>query len=433
MLPNACNDAHATSRIASNQAPTVKQLTSHQNPSAQRRFLPASSTHAHSAQSQFNAPAADHSVNRFEKRAPLGSSTFFANTPSGRRPQDEIEIGFDESSSSSPVLPTRLRFSRQRDAIDDASDEDDVTAASKPEKLAHDDEDDWADFLHLEKLPKAKDPELSGGEHSVHRFEPMPRKRPRISHTDPTTEDIAISSSPSPEPPYPAHVPDHEDYHVGFGVVDSLEASEAPVARADEEFPSSPTGPTSTFASSKFRKPTPSVLSTPTPSTRPAFKTPQVQSAATTEQSAISSLPDAFSPSRRRGKKDYIPGGAADIVRSWILALAADEPKAGQAYTERFKVVETTNDDPEGRCSLVTDENGRRWLLINERAKAGSNSGSDSTARKVVVGCSVGIKASSPAVNLPLDRLMEPGESGCNERKRIASDWSVGILWDVLE
>jgi hypothetical protein len=438
MLPNAYSDVHATSCIASNQALAAKQLTGHKNPSAHRRFLPASSTNARSAQSKSNTPAADHSANRFPKRTPVGPSTSFANTPSVRGPRDEIEAGFDGSGSSSPVLPTRLRFSssfpRQRDAIDDASDEDDdARAAGKPEDLAYDDEDDLGDLLFLEKLRKTKAPESAGGQHNVHGLESMPRKRPRTSRIDPTMEDIAMSSSPSPEPAYSAHVSDTQDYYVGFSIAESVEDIEAPVATSDEDFTSSPTGPTSTFASSKFRKPKPSSLfSMPAPSTRLAFKTPQVQTAATMEQSATSSLPDAFSPSRRRGKKDYMLGGAADAVRSWVLAFAPDEPKAGQTYTERFKVAETTDDYPEGKCLLVTGENGRRWLLINESAKAGGR-GSDTTARKVRIGCSVGIRASSPAVNLQLDCPVQLNESSCDETRTITSEWSVGILWDVLD
>jgi hypothetical protein len=438
MLPNACSDVHAASCIASNQALAAKQLTSHQNPSAPRRFfLPVSSTNAQSAQSKSNTPAADHSANRFQKRTPVGTSTSFANTPSVRGRQDEIEAGFDGSGSPSPVLPTRLRFSSsfpgQRDAIDDASDEDDARAASKPEDLAYDDDDDLGDLLFLDKSRKTKAPESAGGQHNVHELESMPRKRPRTSRIDPAMEDIAMSSSPSPEPAYSAHVSDTQDYHGRFSIAESLDDIEAPVATSDEDFASSPTGPTSTFASSKFRTPKPSSLfSTPAPSTRLAFKTPQVQTAATMEQSATSSLPDAFSPSRRRGKKDYMPGGAADTVRSWVLALTPDEPKAGQTYTERFKVAETSDDYPEGRCLLVTGETGRRWLLINESAKAGGR-GSDTTARTVLVGCSVGIRASSPSVNLQLDRPVQLNESGCDETKTITSEWSVGILWDVLD
>ena len=65
-----------------------------------------------------------------------------------------------------------------------------------------------------------------------------------------------------------------------------------------------------------------------------------------------------------------MPGGAADTVRSWVLALAAaaadDEAPAGQTtYTERFTVVETADDGPEeARCSLVRDENGTRFVTF---------------------------------------------------------------------
>ena len=368
----------------------------------------------------------------------MSSSTPFAKTPSVRRPQDEIEAEFEERSSSSPVLPTRLRFpsslSRHGDAIDDASDDEEGEAARRPQSLVHDDEDDLSDLLYLEKLRDTKALRHPDHEYGVYQFSSLPRKRQRISETDTAMDDvIALSSSPSPAPPHSVQVSDGEDYQVGFSHLDPVEAAEASESHADEDFTSSPTGLTSTSASSKFRRPMSPAFPTSTPFTRPAFKTPQVQSAAAMDQSTFSSLPDAFSPSRRRGKKDYIPGGAADTVRSWILALAADESKANQTYTKTFKVLETTNGYRGDRCELVKDEDDRRWLLINEGAKAGGRE-SDSAPKKPTVGCTIGIRASSTAMNLQPERPKpKPLDKGSeNEVEMIAEEWSVGILWDVL-
>jgi hypothetical protein len=266
----------------------------------------------------------------------------------------------------------------------------------------------------------------------------------------PTDDDIiATSSSSSSSSPSP-DVSDREDGHGRWWRSSSSSGAHAAVdhaeaaggAGADERDLTSSslllTTPTPTttsaLASSKFRKPTAADGATLTPSTRPAFKTPPAATT-TVEQSATASLPDAFSPSRRRApRKDYLPGGAADTVRRWVLALAAatDEAPAGQTYTERFTVVETADDGPEARCSLVRDENGRRWLLVNERAQGGAP-GSGTTARKAAVGCVVGVRTRGPAVNLALDGPMLLDESCCHDRQTIASEWSVGIMWDVLE
>jgi hypothetical protein len=422
---NAPDDAYASSCIASNQITTAKQLTGHQNPSAPRRFLAVSSTQSHVDQRKSNTRATGQSANCFAKPTPLSSSTPFAKTSSIRKSEDEVETCFEEQSSSSPPLPTRLRFSsslsRYRDAIDDASDGDEVLAASRPENVAEDDEDDLSDLLYLERLRDTKAPRRSEGEHDVHRFELMSRKRQRTSDAETAIDDvIAISSSLSPEQPYSGRVSDDDDF---------LEDTEA---HADENFTSSPTGPTSALASSRFLIPTPAVFPTPTSSTRPSFKVPHGQNVATLSQSASSSLPDAFSPSRRRGKKDYILGGAADTVRSWVLALAAEESKAAQTYIERFRVVEIGDDHREGSCELVKDENGRRWLLINESAKGGGR-GCDLIPRKVTVGCSVGIRASGAALNLRLDLRKQLETNRPKETKPMTEEWSIGIMWDILE
>jgi len=50
-------------------------------------------------------------------------------------------------------------------------------------------------------------------------------------------------------------------------------------------------------------------------------------------------LPDAFSPSRRRGQREYIHGGHAETVRGWVLDVAA-RAGDGRALAGRGKKVE---------------------------------------------------------------------------------------------
>jgi hypothetical protein len=434
---NAPDDAYASSCTASDRIRTAKQLTSYQNSSASRRFLPTSSAQSLVAQRKFNSPVVGQQADRFAKSTPVVSSTPFGKTASVRRTEDEIDAVVEERSSSSPPLPARLRFSsslsRHRDNIDDASDEDEVADAGRPENIPQDDDDDLSHLLYLEKIRGTKTPQHSERENGLHQAKAIPRKRQRISGTGTARDDvIAISSSPSPEPTYSAQVSDDEDIQNGFSHGHSGGTTAEPLAPAYDEFTSSPTGPVSPLGSSKFRIPTHAVFPTPISSTKLSFKLPQVQSAATLGQSASSSLPDAFSPSRRRGKKDYIPGGAADTVRSWVLALATEESKAGQTYTERFKVVEMTDGYREDRCELVRDENGRRWLLMNENAKVGG-SGSDSELQKVTVGRSVGIRVGNTALSLQLDRRKQLDKDSPNEIENLAEEWSVGTKWDLLD
>ena len=89
-------------------------------------------------------------------------------------------------------------------------------------------------------------------------------------------------------------------------------------------------------------------------------------------------LPDAFSPSRRKGKREYTPGGLADTVRSWVLGAASEEVQRGR-MTERRLAVRHAESDASGRVVHITDEDGQDWLLV------GKYDGMDrSLTRKVV-------------------------------------------------
>jgi hypothetical protein len=84
-------------------------------------------------------------------------------------------------------------------------------------------------------------------------------------------------------------------------------------------------------------------------------------------------LPDIFSPSRRKGKKDYMPGSSADLVRSWILAIPAQESH-GQELSEEILLVMEVHNDSSGRFAIATDDSGSRWLLPEQQEKVGTSS-----------------------------------------------------------
>jgi hypothetical protein len=112
-----------------------------------------------------------------------------------------------------------------------------------------------------------------------------------------------------------------------------------------------------------------------------------------------------------------------------VLALAAEESKTTQIYTESFRVAQMRDGHHESRCVLVEDEHGRKWILINESAKAGS----DSMLRKVTVGSSVGIRISSAVPNLQPDCQEQLDIHGHGQANMPAGEWSVAIMWDVLQ
>jgi hypothetical protein len=286
------------------------------------------------------------------------------------------------------------------------------------------------DLLYPEQLRGNKAAQPPDRGQDVRQTEKLSRKRRRIYATETATGNVfTISSSPSPEKDHLAQISEDEDVQANITSIVSLEDAERPAAESDEEVGSSPTGRVSAIMTTRFRIPNPSGVPTSRSSARPAFKLPPVQNVVSPGRSATSSLPDAFSPSRRRGKKDYIPGGSADTVRNWVLALAAEESKATQIYTETFRVVQMRDGHHASRCVVVEDENSRKWILINESARAGS----DSMLKKVTVGCSVGIRVSCTVPNLQLDYQEQLDIRGRGPASMPANEWLVGIMWDVLE
>lgn len=370
---------------------------------------------------------------------------------------DEIETNCDGERSSSPPLPSRLRFSssvsRARDAIYDDSDDDDNGAPG----VNYEDEDDLSDLLYLEESRPTRiqhSPEL---ERDTNPTDSLPRKRRRTSGTDKVIDEvISISSSPSPEQGHAPLISDDDELSTGLSHRDSPTAPDPPGDDIDADATSSPSGPAHSTAPTRFRMPTPAIFPTPTPSSiRPSFKLPQLHSAAAEDPSmGLSSLPNAFSPSRRRGRRDYVPGGAADTVRSWVLGLAEQESNTTASSTapagpECIRVVEVRDNDDgggsTGRCVLVKDEKERRWVLINnETARAGGGGGAlgvgggEATEknRKVKVGSKIEIRSSTiPSLRLG-HRSAERSEGGWGDvmtpHEEDEDEWFVGIMWNVL-
>lgn len=136
----------------------------------------------------------------------------------------------------------------------------------------------------------------------------------------------------------------------------------------DSSPPSSPQSPfhhlkTPTKIShfSRFRVPTKdqSSATVPLPSFQSRLLSSSTSSTSYLHPKIDSVLPDAFSPSRRRGAREYIRGGFAETVRSWVLDIATRASAAtamtlsetGQGETER--VVQVVLREPSGRFAVV--------------------------------------------------------------------------------
>lgn len=413
-----------------------------------RRFLSAS-TQSPAEQGKLKTPAGTGSIPRFAKPTPIHSTARFTQTPTARRPHDDIDTSFEDKGSSSPPLPSRLRFSssvsRNRYVISDASDDDDddILDTAGAVTAEADAEDDLSDLLYLESLRGTKQQATrppNATNHAAKRVATLSRKRRKLSDAgDDAGDVIAISSSSSPETYHATNLTDDE----GFDMAPTRTVLR-PTSGADEvvtdddddddDLPSSPPMDLSpTIKTSRFKMTAPAVLMGPAPAIRPSFKLPASRIDSTSEGPSRASLPDAFSPSRRRGKKDYIYGGAADTVRNWVLGLAAEEHQTGQGRVHELRVAEVSENNGEGRCVLVRGEDGSRWLLANDNA--GTSSAQRAAGlRKVRPGASIGIRGSSIGLDLNLGSSQLDTEGTESNAQGTASvPWKVGVMWDVHE
>lgn len=174
------------------------------------------------------------------------------------------------------------------------------------------------------------------------------RKRRKLTSSAQTPKPtITISSSPS--------TPGDEDIY------------------ADQEEPNQPTSDIEDAALPELRTPqTTSRFKSVAPIhhtdglinlSKPAFRALSTNARLDLEASMV--LPDAFSPSRRKGKREYDPGGLADTVRSWVLGAATEEVQRDKR-TERRLAVRHAKADSSGRAVLVIDEDGQQWLLVGK-------------------------------------------------------------------
>jgi hypothetical protein len=142
----------------------------------------------------------------------------------------------------------------------------------------------------------------------------------------------------------------------------------------------------------------------------------------------LTALPEIFSPSRRRGKKEYLPGGLADTVRNWILQAAVEETQCGKTKLTVLNVdvssVGVVVMDSSRRGILVRDTSGdgdgdgREWLLVGEQ-QGGNSGSSDATVKRIRLGNKVVVKGTFTNWSVRL-------KDGDGEREvKVAAQWSV--------
>lgn len=181
-------------------------------------------------------------------------------------------------------------------------------------------------------------------------------------------------------------------------------------------------------------------------------------------------LPDAFSPSRKRGAREYIHGGFAETVRGWVLDIATRASSAtmmtssgtGQGETERvvqvvlrepsgrFAVVKTVASDSaeaieadnESKHSVEQASEQRTWMLINtdshvpSRPRFGSGPGGRPSSKLdlLEIGAEIVIKGGeNMRWSLDIDMgndLDETTDEAVPEKEK--DNCHVAVLWDVV-
>ena len=166
---------------------------------------------------------------------------------------------------------------------------------------------------------------------------PMPKRRKRAHSQTPARNAIAVSSSPSApsNPDSPGVLTDNEDVELPDTAITST-------------------------TTSRFRTPAP-VVKSEDPRTKPIFRPPDSESAISAEMTTT--LPEAFTPSRKKGKRDYVSGGLADTVRSWVLQAAAEETQRGTTEERSILVGDVVVDQSRRGISCM-DNHDRQWLLV---------------------------------------------------------------------
>lgn len=188
---------------------------------------------------------------------------------------------------------------------------------------------------------------------------PAAKKQKTAHHPGPQaqTEAIAISSSP--------------DYSDGDGLEDSVSShggsQRAPSIDDDLD---DPHHQQETPIIPRFKGPT-----GPEPLLRSTFRSKAADDRENQTTNEVV-LPDIFSPSKRKGKHDYLPGGNAELVRNWVLNIAAHETPSSRPGGDII-VVDHVHRDISNRLLIIHDQAGAEWLLPTQKAASRVGKGTD--------------------------------------------------------
>ena len=279
----------------------------------------------------------------------------------------------------------------------DAIDEEDVepTNTYRVRQVRHDiDSDSDSDSN------RDIDVAFGGGEALHHGIDtPLPKRR-KLSERHQSSEEPLLMSS-SPAGPVAIESDAHEMTDE-YSDLDDHDTSPSREARTHQ--------PTSRF---KMKTSAPPFLTNV--EQKPVFRPPDSVSHLATEITTV--LPEAFTPSRKKGKKDYVPGGLADTIRNTVLGIATEAGrKAG--LDERLIHVENASLEYSGRAILAIDSQNVQWILPSQHDR-GRPEGLIEKLEKIQTSGLVVISGNATNWALPL------GEADVGRDVRFAAHWNV--------
>lgn len=188
--------------------------------------------------------------------------------------------------------------------------------------------------------------------HDLNPSTPITKKRKAFHIQNKKPEPITISSSPEYDEeaeqeedliPYRATDSPIAHYLSDDELDEAIETPDQPEVTTTSRFKDTTSGPK--MAASVFRG---------------AFRSlPRNENALQINDG--SALPDVFSPSKRNGKHDYTATGNAELVRQWVLNIAAQQSQVAQQQHEI--VVAEVKPDSSRRFVVALDTDGYEWLV----------------------------------------------------------------------
>jgi hypothetical protein len=313
---------------------------------------------------------------------------------SGRR-KEEIDTSFEDDEASSPA-PTHRFYTpigtAEVDSIDDDEDGSPLLYVGGGDDQVID--PDWNYAEH------------AGGDvgHDTNELETPLKKRRRLSMSEACGDVISTHSSPTPRTlPVGNETMDSRSVHDG----------KATTSIRDEDLITN-YGPTSGMPK-RFRMTSSGTAEIQRHQLGPTFRPFPRDSH--TQAEADLALPDVFSPSRKKGKVDYILGGLASTARSWILGIASEESQRQSRHHTRIKVKGVCM-DKSGRAVHVIASDESEYILAADQG-IGSVVASTPHLNRIIEKGELSLRGTSTTWQLPVAR-----DNG-KDLPRFVTQWEV--------